>query len=93
MRIILLPFTYKEIIKFKDTILNNLPLLFFLGLTSVGLYNSFTYLSLIHETYLILKKKGYCKTIFQKMEEENILCAHFLVMVIWQFPKNRIVPY
>ena len=38
----------KEIIKYKDTILNNLPLLFFLGLTSVGLFNSFTYLSLIH---------------------------------------------
>ena len=46
--IILLPFTYKEIIKYKDTILNNLPLLFFLGLTSVGLFNSFTYLSLIY---------------------------------------------
>ena len=46
--IILLPFTYKEIIKHKDTILNNLPLLFFLGLTSVGLFNSFTYLSLIY---------------------------------------------
>tara|TARA_B100001057_G_scaffold447083_1_gene486270 strand:- start:559 stop:1428 length:870 start_codon:yes stop_codon:yes gene_type:complete len=46
--IILLPFTYKEIIKYKDIILNNLPLLFFLGLTSVGLFNSFTYLSLIY---------------------------------------------
>ena len=46
--IILLPFTYKEIIEYKETILNNLPLLFFLGLTSVGLFNSFTYLSLIH---------------------------------------------
>ena len=46
--IILLPFTYREIIKYKNTILNNLPLLFFLGLTSVGLFNSFTYLSLIH---------------------------------------------
>jgi len=46
--LILLPFTYKEIIKYKDTILNNLPLLFFLGFTSVGLFNSFTYLSLIH---------------------------------------------
>ena len=46
--IILLPFTYKEIIKYKDTILNNLTLLFFLGLTSVGLFNSFTYLSLIY---------------------------------------------
>ena len=46
--IILLPFTYKEIIKYKDIIFNNLPLLFFLGFTSVGLFNSFTYLSLIH---------------------------------------------
>ena len=46
--IILLPFTYKDIIKHKDTILNNLPLLFFLGLTSVGLFNSFTYLSLVY---------------------------------------------
>ena len=46
--IILFPFTYKDIIKHKDTILNNLPLLFFLGLTSVGLFNSFTYLSLIY---------------------------------------------
>ena len=46
--IILIPFTYKEVIKYKDTIINNLPLLFFLGFTSVGLFNSFTYLSLIY---------------------------------------------
>ena len=46
--IILLPFTYKEIIKYKDIILSNFPLLFFLGLTSVGLFNSFTYLSLVY---------------------------------------------
>ena len=45
---ILLPFTYKEIMKYKDVILGNLPLLFFLALTSVGLFNSFTYLSLVH---------------------------------------------
>ena len=45
---ILLPFTFKEILKHKETILNNLPILFFLGFTSVGLFNSFTYLSLIH---------------------------------------------
>ena len=45
---ILLPFTYKEILKFKNVILGNLPLLFFLALTSVGLFNSFTYLSLAH---------------------------------------------
>ena len=46
--IILLPFTYKEILKYKNVILKNLPLLFFLGLTSVGLFNSFTYLSLMY---------------------------------------------
>ena len=45
---ILLPFTFKEIIKFKSVISSNLPLLFFLALTSVGLFNSFTYLSLVH---------------------------------------------
>ena len=46
--IILLPFTFKEVLKNKDIILNNLPLLFFLALTSVGLFNSFTYLSLAY---------------------------------------------
>ena len=46
--VILLPFTYKEILDNKKVILNNLPLLFFLALTSVGLFNSFTYLALIH---------------------------------------------
>ena len=46
--IILLPFTYKEIIRNKDIILNNLPLLFFLALTSVGLFNTFTYLALVY---------------------------------------------
>ena len=46
--IILVPFTFKEIIKYKSIIFNNLPLLFFLALTSVGLFNSFTYLALVH---------------------------------------------
>ena len=46
--LILLPFTFREIIKSKEVILNNLPLLLFLALTSVGLFNSFTYLSLVH---------------------------------------------
>ena len=41
--IILIPFTYKELFKIKKIILQNLPLLFFLGLTSVGLFNSFIY--------------------------------------------------
>ena len=46
--LILFPFTYKEIIKYKNVILSNIPLLLFLSLTSVGLFNSFTYLSLVH---------------------------------------------
>tara|TARA_B100001057_G_scaffold119008_1_gene117659 strand:+ start:6 stop:875 length:870 start_codon:yes stop_codon:yes gene_type:complete len=46
--IILAPFTFKEIIRSKEIILKNLPLLLFLALTSVGLFNSFTYLSLVH---------------------------------------------
>jgi len=46
--IILLPFTFREILRFKSVIIKNLPLLFFLALTSVGLFNSFTYLALVH---------------------------------------------
>ena len=46
--LILLPFTFREIMRSKEVILNNLPLLLFLALTSVGLFNSFTYLSLVH---------------------------------------------
>ena len=41
--LILIPFTYKELFKIRKIILNNLPLLFLLGLTSVGLFNSFIY--------------------------------------------------
>ena len=41
-------FYLKEVLKNKDIILNNLPLLFFLAFTSVGLFNSFTYLALVH---------------------------------------------
>ena len=43
---ILLPFTYKEILNNKNNIFNNISLLLFLGLTSVGLFNSFVYISL-----------------------------------------------
>jgi len=46
--LILLPFTYNEIIRHKKIILENLPLLLFLAFTSVGLFNSFTYLSLVY---------------------------------------------
>jgi len=41
--IILLPFTFKEILKIKKKILKNLPLLFLLGFTSVAVFTSFTY--------------------------------------------------
>ena len=46
--LILLPFTYKDILRFKRIIFKNLPLLFFLALMSVGLFNSFTYLALVY---------------------------------------------
>ena len=46
--LILFPFTYREILRHKEIILRNLPILFFLALTSVGLFNSFTYLSLVY---------------------------------------------
>ena len=46
--LILIPFTYRELKKNKEIIKKNLPLLFFLALTSVGLFNSFTYLSLVY---------------------------------------------
>jgi len=41
--IILLPFTFKEILKIKREIFKNLPLLFLLGFTSVAVFSSFTY--------------------------------------------------
>jgi drug/metabolite transporter (DMT)-like permease len=41
--LILIPFTYKEFFYLKKIIFQNIPLLFFLGLTSVGLFNSFIY--------------------------------------------------
>ena len=41
--IILLPFTYKEILKIKSEVKNNLSLFFILGFTSVGIFSAFTY--------------------------------------------------
>ena len=40
---ILLPFTYKEILRLKDNIKKNLSLFFILGFTSVCIFTSFTY--------------------------------------------------
>ena len=44
--LILLPFTYKEILKKKDYILNNLGLFIILGVTSITIFNSIVYYSL-----------------------------------------------
>jgi drug/metabolite transporter (DMT)-like permease len=46
--IILFPFTYKEIIKLKYKIKENLSLFFILGFTSVCIFTSFTYNALNH---------------------------------------------
>ena len=43
---ILLPFTFKEISEKKKDIFNSLPLFLFFGLMTVGLFNSFVYISL-----------------------------------------------
>jgi drug/metabolite transporter (DMT)-like permease len=46
--LILLPFTYKEILRLKDSIKKNLSLFFILGFTSVCIFTSFTYNALNH---------------------------------------------
>ena len=46
--IILLPFTYKEILKLKKQIIKNVKLFVILGFTSVGVFSAFTYNALNH---------------------------------------------
>ena len=46
--LILFPFTYKEILRLKDSIKKNLSLFFILGFTSVCIFTSFTYNALNH---------------------------------------------
>ena len=46
--LILFPFTYKEILKNRNDIFNSLPLLFFLGLMTIGLFVPFVYTALKH---------------------------------------------
>ena len=46
--VILIPFTFREILKKKNEIKDNLSLFFILGLTSVGIFSSFTYNALNH---------------------------------------------
>ena len=46
--LILLPFTYKEIIEKKNYILSNLGLFITLGITSITIFNSIVYYSLYH---------------------------------------------
>ena len=44
--LILFPFTYKDILKNKNDIFNSLPLLFFLGLMTIGLFVPFVYIAM-----------------------------------------------
>ena len=44
--LILFPFTYKELIKKKDYILNNIGFFVILGITSITIFNSIVYYSL-----------------------------------------------
>ena len=46
--VILIPLTFREILKKKNEIKDNLSLFFILGLTSVGIFSSFTYNALNH---------------------------------------------
>ena len=46
--VILIPFTFREILKKKNEIKDNLSLFFILGLTSIGIFSSFTYNALNH---------------------------------------------
>ncbi len=50
--LILFPFTYKEILKNKNDIFNSLPLLFFLGLMTIGLFVPFVYIALKTSTVI-----------------------------------------
>ena len=46
----LFPFTYKDILKNKNDIFNSLPLLFFLGLMTIGLFVPFVYIAMKNTT-------------------------------------------
>ena len=46
--IILLPFTFKEIVEKKDYIIKNIGLFIILGVTSITIFNSVVYYSLYH---------------------------------------------
>ena len=75
---ILLPFTYKEISKNKNDIYNSLPLLFFLGLMSVGLFNTFVYVSL-----------QYTQVINASLFNTAIPAAIILFCFIFKFEKTN----
>ena len=76
--LILLPFTYKEISKNKNDIFDSLPLLLFLGLTSVGLFNTFVYVSL-----------QYTQVINASLFNTAIPAAIILFCFIFKFEKTN----
>ena len=76
--LILLPFTYKEIIKCKKIIIKNLPLLLFLALTSVGLFNSFTYLALVYTQ--VITPPIIIKSPLLKFNESKLSISNFVMI-------------
>ena len=77
--LILLPFTYKEIIKNKNDIFNSLPLLFFLSLMTIGLFVPFVYTAL-----------KYTQVINASLFNTAIPAAIILFCFIFKFEKTNL---
>tara|TARA_Y100000590_G_scaffold399503_1_gene482836 strand:+ start:89 stop:991 length:903 start_codon:yes stop_codon:yes gene_type:complete len=76
--LILLPFTYKEILKNKNDIFNSLPLLFFLSLMTIGLFVPFVYIAL-----------KYTQVINASLFNTAIPAAIILFCFIFKFEKTN----
>ena len=77
--LILLPFTYKEILENKNDIFNSLPLLFFLGLMTIGLFVPFVYTAL-----------KYTQVINASLFNTAIPAAIILFCFIFKFEKTNL---
>jgi len=77
--LILLPFTYKEIIKNKNDIFNSLPLLFFLSLMTIGFFVPFVYTAL-----------KYTQVINASLFNTAIPAAIILFCFIFKFEKTNL---
>tara|TARA_B100000959_G_C14851211_1_gene570201 strand:- start:106 stop:1011 length:906 start_codon:yes stop_codon:yes gene_type:complete len=77
--LILLPFTYKEILKNKNDIFNSLPLLLFLSLMTIGLFVPFVYTAL-----------KYTQVINASLFNTAIPAAIILFCFIFKFEKTNL---